>query len=140
MRIGEVAHLSGVPARTLRFYETQRLLAPPQRLANGYRDYTPDVVGRLRFIRSAQGAGLTLTHVRDVLDLHDRGLAPCARVNELLAQRLAAVQEQISALITLQFTLQTLLGRARNDAPGTDVDVCWILESRVCDGAAVAGS
>ena len=42
MRISEVAHLSGVPARTLRFYETQRLLAPPQRLANGYRDYTPE--------------------------------------------------------------------------------------------------
>ncbi|EUA00115.1 hypothetical protein I545_6690 [Mycobacterium kansasii 662] len=83
---------------------------------------------------------MTLTHVRDVLDLHDRGLATMRSSQRAPGATTGRVQEQISELITLQLTLQTLLGRARNDAPDTDVDVCWILESRVCDGAAVAGS
>ncbi|GAA2437682.1 heavy metal-responsive transcriptional regulator [Mycolicibacterium llatzerense] len=129
MLISEVARLSGVPAKTLRFYESQGLLPSPRRLRNGYRDYSPDVVGRLRFVRSAQGAGLTLAQVRDILDLHDQGLAPCTRVNELLTQRLATVQTQISELAALERRLKALLGRTRGDQSSSTVDVCWILES-----------
>src|SRR5215472_16787460 len=49
-----------VPAKTIRFWEDQRLLPPPDRTPAGYRDYGPGVLERLAFIRHAQAAGLTL--------------------------------------------------------------------------------
>lgn len=57
MRIGEVADVSGTTTKTLRFYEGQGLLPLADRTAGGYRDYSPDVVSRLGFIRRAARPG-----------------------------------------------------------------------------------
>ena len=57
MRIGEAAAQAGVTAKTVRFWEDQRLLPPPARTAAGYRDYDPGIVERLAFIRHSQAAG-----------------------------------------------------------------------------------
>ena len=73
MRIGEAAGQAGVTAKTVRFWEDQYLLPPPARTAAGYRDYDPAIVERLAFIRHAQAAGLTLEHIRQVLDIRDGG-------------------------------------------------------------------
>lgn len=128
MRIGELARRTEIPAKTLRFYESEGLLPEPERQRNGYRDYGSDFEGRLRFIRRAQVAGLTLAQVRDVLDLHDQGLPPCTRVTDLLAERLATVRAQLAELAALETTLEALLDRARHDQPDQPADVCWILE------------
>ena len=64
MKIGEVAGRSGVPAKTIRFWEDQHLLPAPARTGSGYRDYDPGVLERLAFIRHAQAAGLTLDAIR----------------------------------------------------------------------------
>src|SRR5712692_7687601 len=71
MRIGEVAGRAGVPAKTIRFWEDQRLLPPPARTPAGYRDYGPGILERLAFIRQAQAAGLTLAAIGQVLDIRD---------------------------------------------------------------------
>ena len=60
MKIGEAAERSGVPAKTIRFWEDQHLLPAPARTSAGYRDYHAAVLERLAFIRHAQAAGLTL--------------------------------------------------------------------------------
>ena len=73
MKIGEVAERSGVPAKTIRFWEDHRLLPAPARTPAGYRDYEPPILERLAFIRHAQAAGLTLEHIRQVLDIRDDG-------------------------------------------------------------------
>ena len=56
MRIGEIATRAGVSAKTIRFWEDQRLLPPPERTPSGYRDYEPAVLERLAFIRHARPA------------------------------------------------------------------------------------
>src|SRR5580693_8679021 len=71
MKIGEVAGRAGVPAKTIRFWEDQHLLPRPARAPSGYRDYGPAILERLAFIRHAQAAGLTLEHIRQVLDIRD---------------------------------------------------------------------
>jgi MerR family transcriptional regulator, Zn(II)-responsive regulator of zntA len=73
MRIGDVAARAGVPAKTIRFWEDQRLLPPPDRTPAGYRDYGPAILERLAFIRQAQASGLTLTAIRQVLEVRDGG-------------------------------------------------------------------
>ena len=92
MQIGEVAGRSGVPAKTIRFWEDQHLLPAPARTPAGYRDYDPGVLERLAFIRHAQAAGLTLDAIRQVLDIRDDGQPPCVHVAGLIARRLAEVE------------------------------------------------
>lgn len=112
MRIGEVARRSGVPATTLRYYEEIGVLPPAERTASGYRDHRDDVLARLAFVRAAQAAGLSLTEIRDVIDLRDRGIAPCSHVAALLDEKAAAVTRQIADLRRLKADLDELRAAA----------------------------
>ncbi len=88
MRIGEAAGRAGVPAKTIRFWEDQHLLPPPARTPAGYRDYDPAILERLAFIRHAQAAGLTLEHIRQVLDIRDGGQPDCGLLPDGVAAQL----------------------------------------------------
>lgn len=139
MRIGELAKITNTSAKTIRFYEDSGLLPLPARSASGYRDYGPDIVDRLRFIRRGQAAGLTLQKVRQILAIHDHGEVPCGHVRQILYTRLDQVRAQIAELVALEGHLQTLLDHASHGAP-TEHDhstVCWILESDLDAPAAV---
>jgi len=131
MKIGELAKLTNTSTKTLRFYEDSGLLPAPARSASGYRDYGPEIVDRLRFIRRGQAAGLTLQKVRQILAIHDRGEVPCGHVRQVLNTQIDQVRAQIAELVALEGHLQTLLDHASHGAP-TEHDhsaVCWILES-----------
>jgi DNA-binding transcriptional MerR regulator len=60
LRIGQLAQATGVSAKTIRYYEQVGVLPAPSRSGAGYRQYTPQGVHRLRFIRRARGLGLPL--------------------------------------------------------------------------------
>ncbi|MGH3490174.1 MAG: heavy metal-responsive transcriptional regulator [Actinopolymorphaceae bacterium] len=131
MKIGELAAASGATPKTIRFYEQAGLLAEPTRRPSGYRDYGPEFIDRLHFIRRAQAAGLSLRDVRQVLAIYDRGEPPCGHVQRVLTERLDQVRAQIAELATLETHLEALLDHAEQGQP-TDHDnttVCWILES-----------
>lgn len=98
MRIGELADATGVTAKTLRYYEVEGLLPPPDRMPNGYRDYRAQVVDRVVFIRHAQAAGLTLRQIGEVLAVRDGGRAPCRHVADLVADRLDEVERRLREL------------------------------------------
>ena len=98
MRIGELADRTGLTDRTLRYYEQIGVLPEPDRTVSGYRDYTDDAVDRLAFVRAAQTAGLTLAEIAGVLDIRDRGEAPCGHVEALIATKLADVDDKIREL------------------------------------------
>ncbi|TWS24147.1 heavy metal-responsive transcriptional regulator [Tsukamurella sputi] len=131
MKIGELARQSGIATKTLRFYEHSGLLPEPARTTSGYRDYEPESIERLHFIRSAQAAGLTLREVREILNLHDQGLTPCDQVVRLLTERLAHVHNTLQELRSLEGTLTSLLDRAQRGGPAQDAGVCWILEPEI---------
>lgn len=119
MRIGELAEASGTTAKTLRFYEEQGLLPAAERTPAGYRDYTPDAVGRIDFIHRGQAAGLTLAQVRQILDIRDDGQAPCGHVQDLLDSRLADLDEQIAQLVALREAITQLRDQAATVEPET---------------------
>ncbi len=58
MRIGELAKTAGVTPDTIRYYEREGLLPPPERTPSGYRDYGPAALEDLLFIKQAQALGL----------------------------------------------------------------------------------
>lgn len=68
LSIGELARLSGVPVKTIRYYSDIGLLPADGRTSGGYRRYGRDAAGRLAFIRTLREVGLALDTIRGVLD------------------------------------------------------------------------
>jgi DNA-binding transcriptional MerR regulator len=67
MKIGELAERTGLAPSKIRFYETQGLIPPVQRQANGYREYLPQSVQLLEIIVTAQAGGFSLDEIRHLL-------------------------------------------------------------------------
>ncbi|MFV0634567.1 heavy metal-responsive transcriptional regulator [Demequina sp.] len=122
MRIGQLADTAGVSAKTVRYYESIGLIEEPERTASGYRDYDPDSVDRLRFIRDAQAAGLTLAQSRTILDMKAEGRATCEHTAALLERHLADIEAQIASLESARAELLALQGRAATLDPTTCTD------------------
>jgi MerR family transcriptional regulator, copper efflux regulator len=131
MLISEVARQSGVPPKTLRYYEEIGLLRP-KRTPAGYRVYDDRVFDRLTFIRSAQALGLSLAEIGGILTLRDNGKAPCAHVAELLQERSTAIARTIRELRGLQSDLQRLTARAQDFNPRecNPNGICGLIDPR----------
>ena len=69
MKIGEVAKAAGIGIDAVRFYEREGLIRTPARRPSGYREYTPDVVVSLRFIKRAKELGFSLKEISELLRL-----------------------------------------------------------------------
>ena len=110
LKIGEVARLTGIPVKTIRYYDEIGLLEPTtNRSQSGYRLFNSQVINRLAFIKRAQSLGLSLTEIHDILDVHDLGQVPCGAVKQHLLLKVQAITEQIEALEILKSELLGLL-------------------------------
>lgn len=115
--------------RAIRFYEKQGLLPEPPRTSGGYRDYGPDAVMRLAFVRAAQTAGLTLAEIRGVMEIRDVGDAPCTHVEALIEGKLDDIDRRLRELRSTREVLMSLRRRAEDLDPATcgDDEICQIL-------------
>lgn len=129
MRIGELAARGGVTAKTIRYYEGIGLMEPPQRRANGYREYGDDALERLRFIRDAQASGLSLAESGEILHMKDHGESTCAHSRAMLDRHLAEIDAQIASLLAAKAELTALSRRAESLDPTecTDPNRCQVL-------------
>lgn len=109
LRSGALAMLVGVSPDTLRLYERKRLLRPPLRTANGYRCYSAESVARVRLIRAALSIGFTLDELAGILKIRDTGGAPCHKVRNLAALKLAGLERHIEQLVALREQLKIVL-------------------------------
>lgn len=120
LKIGQVASQSGLPVKTIRYYEEIDLLAPNvERSEAGYRLFDPDVLNRLAFIKRAQSLGLTLNEISSILTVHDDGKLPCGAVRKRLESKLNDIASQIESLETLRAELQGVLS-AWEEKPSAD--------------------
>ncbi|NER51800.1 MAG: heavy metal-responsive transcriptional regulator [Symploca sp. SIO1A3] len=110
LKIGEVANLSGLPVKTIRYYEEIGLLVPATiRSSVGYRLFTDEVFNRLAFIKRLQSLGLSLSEIKDILNIYDSGELPCGAVKQHLLDKIEAIAQQIEALEILQSELQGIV-------------------------------
>jgi MerR family mercuric resistance operon transcriptional regulator len=107
--IGALAREAGVHVETIRYYQRRGLVPEPSKPLGGIRNYAPEHVQRLRFIKQAQQLGFSLEEVEDLLSLED-GLH-CHEVEKIAGQKLATVRERISQLKTIESALATLIGK-----------------------------
>lgn len=132
LQIGDLSEQTGTSPQTIRYYERIGVLPEPERRVNSYRVYGPDDVDRLRFVRGARALDFTLDDIEEILDLRDRGTAPCAHVMRLMDEKISAIDERIRALERLRKEL-TRLHRTGLQMP-EDVRmkecVCHLIETR----------
>jgi MerR family transcriptional regulator, copper efflux regulator len=124
MNIGEAATRSGVPAKTIRYYEDIALIESADRNANGYRAYSDEDVHTLRFIASARSLGFTVAQCRDLLALYRDRERSSADVKAIAAAHVAEIDEKIGSLRAMRATLSTLMHKCQGD----DRPDCPIIE------------
>ncbi|HEY4383037.1 MAG TPA: MerR family transcriptional regulator [Ktedonobacteraceae bacterium] len=108
LTIGDLARLTGVPIKAIRYYEHIGLLPPASRGENGYRYYTQADVHRVNLLRRLRFLGTSLHEAKPLLDATTT--APCQVVQrellDLVEQRLAALDREIAELIDLRTHVQ----------------------------------
>ncbi len=129
MRIGELAKSAGVTPDTIRYYEREGLLPLADRTPSGYRDYEPEAVNDLRFIKKAQALGLKLSDVREVLEISAGGKPPCEHVRAPVSARLTEVEHRLKELRALRSTLRETLERLDRAPPPKTGCRCAVIES-----------
>ncbi len=125
LKIGELAKRSGCQVVTIRYYEKEGLLPPPERTDANYRLYNDSDVERLHFIRRCRLHGMNLAEIRELLAFKDHPTVSCAWINELVEKHIADVERQIASLQHLKTHLETL----RHACSGDRQQDCGILDS-----------
>ncbi|MBL6598807.1 MAG: Cu(I)-responsive transcriptional regulator [Alphaproteobacteria bacterium] len=123
MNIGAAEQASGLPAKTIRYYEDIGLLIPARR-DNGYRDYGRTDIHKLAFLKRARGLGFSIEDCRALMSLYEDRNRASADVRTLAHTHLHRIEDKISELQGLRDALSTLVeachGDARPDCPILD--------------------
>jgi DNA-binding transcriptional MerR regulator len=122
MTIAEVAAASGLPAKTIRYYESIGLVAQPPRQPNRYRCYGLAELRVLRFMGRARQLGLPLKSVAELLSLWQQRAHATARVKELAREQLVRLDAQFAALEARREALRALLRRCDGEDAATILD------------------
>ncbi|MBL8631448.1 MAG: Cu(I)-responsive transcriptional regulator [Rhodospirillaceae bacterium] len=124
MNIGDAARLSGLPPKTIRYYEESKLLKPASRAANGYRDYSETDVHKLKFIKHARELGFTVQQCAELMSLYDDKERHAADVKAIALRHLQDVDAKIADLQRMKGTLSHFVSCCAGD----DRPECPILE------------
>ena len=116
MNIGAAARASGVPAKTIRYYEEIGLIEAAARSEGNYRVYGESEVQTLRFIQRARSLGFSVGEVAELLALWRDRSRSSRQVKALANQHLRDIDGKIAALKTMRDTLNELIERCHGDA------------------------
>lgn len=120
MNIGAAARASGLPAKTIRYYEEIGLVGSDRR-DNNYRDYSETALHNLRFLQRARALGFTIEACRQLLSLYADKRRASADVRRVAEGHIDEIDEKISELKAMRKTLSTLVhachGDQRPDCP-----------------------
>lgn len=132
LTISSLAKRTGVPSRTIRYWEQRGLLPKAERSLAGYRLFGQDGLQHVEFICKAKGIGLTLTEIKTVLALSRAGRNPCPEVTQWVVQKTQAVEQQIRLLRRLHAQLKKL-SREWSRRSGRNcyqrAELCCLIES-----------
>lgn len=124
MKIGELARAAQCTVETVRYYEREGLLPPPERTAANYRSYDDSHLARLRFIRNCRALDMSHNEIHSLLAALQYPGADCGAVNAVLDEHIAHVDTRIEELMSLKGQLLALRSSCRSQS---SVDACGIL-------------
>lgn len=114
MNIGDAARRSGLPAKTIRYYEEIGLISP-ERCDNSYRDYSGDDVHRLAFLKRARNLGFSIDDCRQLMALYQDRERASQDVRAIASAHVAAIEEKVRELQSMRATLNKLIHACHGD-------------------------
>jgi MerR family transcriptional regulator, copper efflux regulator len=130
LKIGDAAQRSGMPSKTIRYYEDIGLIGPADRLDNSYRAYGESDVRRLRFIHQARGLGFSLKDIAALLELYGDRERASHEVKQLALRHVATLDAKIAQMMAIRKALAELADRRHGD----DRPECPILDELASGG------
>ena len=115
MNIGKASAQTGLPVRTIHYYEEIELVVPARR-NNGYRDYGDTDIHKLSFLNRARGLGFLVEDCRDLLSLYVDRKRARADVKKIATAHLQRIEEKLAELKSLQEVLIHLIDACDGDA------------------------
>lgn len=115
MRIQEASRQSGMPAKTIRFYEDIGLVQPAARAANGYRQFGEKDVRTLKFIQRARGLGFAVEDIQKLLSLWHDKRRKSAEVKKLALEHVADIEARIRQLEGMKYAIMDVASRCHGD-------------------------
>lgn len=116
MNIGDVSDRTGLPAKTIRYYEDIGLVRPERR-ANGYREFGHHDLHKLAFLGRARSLGFSIEECRMLLSLYEDRERSSSDVKAIAKTHLARITRKVEELQTLSATLCDLVERCQGDQP-----------------------
>ena len=114
MNVGDASARSGLPAKTIRYYEEIGLIRPA-RAGNGYRDYSGDDIHRLAFLRRARNLGFSIGDCRQLMALYQDRSRASNDVRQIASAHVTAIEEKVRELQSMRATLQQLVNACHGD-------------------------
>jgi len=108
MRSGQLARQTGISTDTLRHYERLALLPLPQRTAGNHRETSPASPQRVELIQPALTIGFSLSELKTILAVRDKGGSPCRHVRGLLRSKIHNLDHQIKNLLSFRAEMNRL--------------------------------
>jgi len=93
--IGAVADKLGVGIETLRFYERKGLIEPSRRQPGGHRQYSPEDIDQLQFIKRMQKLSFSLKEIKDLLEFLKSKNLSCEDILKKFESKAAQFKEEI---------------------------------------------
>lgn len=113
--IGEAAARSGVPPKTIRFYEEAGIIKPAARRENRYRAYSDADIETLRFIHHARTLGFSLRDIAELLELYRNQQRASRDVKKLVLEQVAALDRKIAEMTAIRNTIAALAKQCHGD-------------------------
>jgi Cu(I)-responsive transcriptional regulator len=114
MNIGQASKHTGLPIKTIRYYEDIGLVVPT-RQENGYRDFGERDVHNLRFLHRARGLGFSIDECQSLLALYEDKKRSSADVKRLAIAKLDEIDRKLAELQSLRNTLGHLIDACHGD-------------------------
>jgi len=115
MNIGAVSEATGLPAKTIRYYESIGLVEPAERSSGNYRLYGERDILTLRFIERARRLGFSLKEVKELMALWRDRQRASADVRRLAESQMRRIDERLAKLTEMRRTLQHLIEQCHGD-------------------------
>ncbi len=132
--IGEMSRRANVKVPTIRYYEQMKLLDPAERSSGNQRRYTKQQLERLSFIRHGRDLGLTISQIKELIELSVDPSTPCQEADRIAVDHLRTIRQKIRQLKQLEKELKRITSMCH----GNTIGECYVIQSLsdhgLCDG------
>ena len=131
LSIQQVAQQSGVPSKTLRYWESVGVLPKASRNQHGYRIYGSDILRRVQFVQKTKRLGFSLSEIRSLITTAKTKGTACSEVVKRIDEKLEMLNRRIESLLRLRSELKNYSRQWKKQPcpPLSPLEICCLIES-----------